>query len=384
MGAWKGLYMALEDREEKQQADRIMDLREREEERIREASNQNLELKRIQSLFKFLPDIKGRKTKVSLNGNTAKDLQKYFTPEFLAPLIATNNPKVLQDLYTAATLTHNKRVEQGADANNIDQKVFGDLYANLNILEGKDPDIYRQQIMQRSIELGISPETWKKYPSIYNRLLSQIEVESQGTVNVEPLYTTPIAKLTDVNSAIKIIQEESKSYLDVINTSLANLMTTETAGKLPPGFDKFLSSYSSKINEITSATQATQLGFTGGGDLNSLFGDRSNITNDPTVKSLITNANKIAGNTVIDMLGTQQADGSYEYWSNKNAMSQTKEGTNYGINNPYKNLRVYYEKFGIKLIPENTIIKVLLESVDPRGPGTKRFYTPTRTRMRYD
>ena len=142
MGAWKGLYMALEDREEKQQADRIMDLREREEERIQEASNQNLELKRIQSLFKYLPEVGSRNTKISLNGNTSKDLQKYFTSEFLAPLIATNNPKVLEDLYTAATATHNKRVEQGADANNIDQKVFGDLYANINILEGKDPDIY--------------------------------------------------------------------------------------------------------------------------------------------------------------------------------------------------------------------------------------------------
>ena len=389
MGVWKGLYLAQKDLEEMEERKRKLDLKEAQEERLRKAAESNDQLKRLKTLMTIdlFPSGSSRKTNVSIKGDLVKDLQKYLPEDSIAltKAIASNNPEIQNSLLTALRKTHNQAVEGGASATNINKVRLAELYEGINIMPGQDQNLMLENIMTRSVQLGISPETWVQYPEIYAKLQRQIKQASLPTANIATMSITPSLSGTEIQKSMDLILRNHREDLDIIQS---NLDAINIAENLPTNFTQWVTKYASFVNNIKKdATEAKKLAFTGMVDpdnLYDMFEGRADIYENPYINEIIKKAEQLKKSDVmeIDLVGDKEpgAGTSYIYRGDpaKEAVYQKENGKWYWCeNNPYALTRKYFNLKGVKLIPEGSLIKIMMR---------KRAYgdAPGAPKYRYD
>jgi len=92
----------------------------------------------------------------------------------------------------------------------------------------------------------------------------------------------------------------------------------------------------------------------------------------------------------IDLIGDKEPGGgvNYNFWGNpaQEAIYKLEDGEWYaGKNNPYKQIRNYFNETGIKLIPEGSIVEVMMRKTVTQGaPGSPMYeYVRQKIRMGY-
>ena len=396
MGAWEGIWLGMQAVDEARYRDEQLNLQKDQEERLRKAEEAKSQLKKVQTLMKMSKDIfpssNQRSTKLSIKGDLVKDLKNYFNDDFLTPILATNNPEIQSSLLKAVRETQNKLVEGGASATNINKKRLSELYSGINIMPGQNQNLMLENIMARSVQLGISPETWVQYPEIYAKIQRQVEQASLPTANIHTMSITPSLSGTEIEKSMDLIMRNHNEDFDIIKSNL-NVLNNQT--DLPTNFTQWVTKYASFVNNIGEGTEAKKLAFTGivnPDNLYNMFEGRADISENPYINEIIKKAEQLKKSDVmeIDLVGDKEsgAGTSYIYWGDpaKEAIYQDQDGFwEIGENNPYALTRKYFNDTGVKLIPEGSLIKVMLRKTITQGASSAPMYkyVPTRTTMEY-
>jgi len=387
MGAWEGIWLGMQAVDEARYRDEQLNLQKDQEERLRKVEEANSQLKKVQTLMKMSKDMfpnssSQRSTKLSIKGDLVKDLKNYFNDDFLTPILATNNPEIQSSLLKAVRETQNKLVEGGASAININKKRLSELYSGINIMPGQNQNLMLENIMARSVQLGISPETWVQYPEIYAKIQRQVEQASLPTANIHTISVTPPLSGTEIEKSMDLIMRNHNEDFDIIKSNL-NVLNNQT--DLPTNFTQWVTKYASFVNNIgDNPNTAKKLAFTGmvnPDNLYNMFEGRADISENPYINEIIKKAEQLKKSDVmeIDLVGDKEsgAGTSYIYWGNpsEEALYQKENGSWYiGKNNPYALTRKYFNDTGIKLIPEGSLIKIMVRKLSyGDAPGAPKY-----------
>lgn len=392
MGAWEGIWLGMQAVDEAKYRQEKLDLQKDQEERLRKAEEANSQLKKVQTLMKMSKDIfpssNQRSTKLSIKGDLVKDLKNYFNDDFLTPILATNNPEIQSNLLKAVRETHNKLVESGASSK-INKDRNGELYAGINILPGGDENLMLENIINRSLQLGITKETWEQYPEIMSKIRKDIKTASLPTANIHTVSVMPFASGAEIKNANELMMLSHNESMEVIKQEVDNINVSRSSN-IPIGFKQWVATYKTYLNDVENSTAAKKLAFTGVIEPDTIFAGQENIAENPYIVNLVSKANQLRQGMSIDLIGDKEPGGgvNYNFWGNpaQEAIYKLEDGEWYaGKNNPYKQIRNYFNETGIKLIPEGSIVEVMMRKTVTQGaPGSPMYeYVRQKIRMGY-
>ena len=392
MGAWEGIWLGMQAVDEAKYRQEKLDLQKDQEERLRKAEEANSQLKKIQTLMKTNKDIfssgSKRTTNLLIKGDLVKDLKNYFNDDFLTPILATNNPEIQSNLLKAVRETHNKLVESGASSK-INKDRNGELYAGINILPGGDENLMLENIINRSLQLGITKETWEQYPEIMSKIKRDIKAASLPTANIHTVSVMPFASGAEIKNANELMMLSHNESMEVIKQEVDNINVSRSSN-IPIGFKQWIATYKTYLNDVENSTAAKKLAFTGVIEPDTIFAGQENIAENPYIVNLVNKANQLRQGMSIDLIGDKEPGGgvNYNFWGNpaQEAIYKLEDGEWYaGKNNPYKQIRNYFNETGIKLIPEGSIVEVMMRKTVTQGaPGSPMYeYVRQKIRMGY-
>ena len=262
MGAWKGIWEAKQDYDDKKERDREFGLREDAASDLKKAREENTRLKRMKTFFEGVGSGTYNRSNTKLNSTSNKQSQVYkaqllewgLKPEHLAHIDSYNDPDAITNTWNLASTARINLAKIHGQFENIPENEINTLYVERlnNIVSsavgarGQDVQAYNNSM----INLGRDADIDTNDPIFTNRLNTLSNIASQGTVSLDEsltIFEKPKKEKEErdiTRDVLAVIKGQDTRINNVYTKHVENLDSLNSAltTKQEDGFYKYIDS----------------------------------------------------------------------------------------------------------------------------------------------
>mgnify|MGYP003673212258 CR=1 FL=1 len=246
MGAWKGIWEAKQDYDDKKERDREFGLREDAASDLKKARKENTRLKRMKTFFDGVGSGTYNRPNTKLNSTSNKQSQVYkaqllewgLKPEHLAHIDSYNDPAAITNTWNLAKIHGQFENIPENEINTLYVERLNNIVSSAVGARGQDVQAYNNSM----ISLGRDADINTDDPIFTNRLNTLSNIASQGTVSLDEslsIFEKPKEEKDITRDVLAVIKDQDTRINNVYTKHVENLNNLNSALTVKQSKDSF-------------------------------------------------------------------------------------------------------------------------------------------------